>query len=131
MNLNKSTQEKQKQYVSKISAYIYISLFEIQKVKPNITEKWCKDISNKSELTKLLYECGLNISKPFELQENTHRTRFDSIFTGVRFVGHERTDDLWIKSGCASDAAIDKSLNSRMLDDAWRLKGLQEDYSIT
>lgn len=44
-----------------------------------------------------------------------------------RWVGKERLDDKWIKSGYASKAAIDKSSGCRLLEDSYRSRQLTED----
>lgn len=106
-----------------ITALVFVSLSELQTIDSMFNEEWAK---NQTELEKVLYNMGININQPYETQNETHRNRFNNIITCLRWVGQERTDSEWIKSGYCSQAALDKSLNNRMLIDLYRLRGQVE-----
>jgi len=56
----------------------------------------------------------------------THRNRFGAVITCARWVGDERIDKEYVQSNFASQAAKDKSLNNRMLNDLYKQKGMVE-----
>ena len=106
-------------YSSKILALVYISSSEINKITPNWDENFCTE--HHTLFTKMLHELGMDTSKPIEQQENLqHRNRFDEVVICTRWVGHERSDVEWIKSGYASQEALDRNKNSRLLDSSYR-----------
>lgn len=110
-----------------ISALKFISLSEIAKVIPDITYEWVDQ--NKPKFMQMLHELGCNVQNEnsIEVQEDLlHRNFFGEIVQCTRWVCNERTDDEWVKSGYASQAAIDKSKNSALLIDLYRLKGQVE-----
>lgn len=58
---------------------------------------------NKEILKKLLHNLGMDIAFPIEVQHGTtHRLWDKSLYTGTRYVGVERTDKAWLRSGYAS-----------------------------
>ena len=106
-----------------IIALRYISLSEINKFRPEVNRKWIKN--NEEEFKSILHQLGMDISVPWDYQENIqHRNYFNEIVTCDRIVGNERTDSEWTHSGLASQEAIDKSRNSRLLVDIYRMKGM-------
>jgi len=106
-----------------ITALVYISLSEIQKIRPEVNPQWAKN--HKKEFQIILHELGMNTDVPYDHQEKVqHRNRFNEIVTCDRYVGNERTDKEWVESGYASVAAIDKSKNNRLLIDLYRQKGM-------
>ena len=113
--------------MSQIIALVYISLSELQTINPSITEEWAS--ANPLELEKALYGVGLNTELPYEVQMLTHRNRFGSVITCSRYVGNERLDDEWLKSGYASEEAIARKLDNKLLNDIFRMKGLTENYA--
>lgn len=105
-----------------ITALCYVSMSELAKVMPDITYDWIDD--NKVSFYSILHDLGVNIKEPVDEQENIqHRNRFNEVVTCTRWVGNERTDTEWINSGYASRAAIDKSLNNKLVIDLYRKKG--------
>jgi hypothetical protein len=110
--------------MSTIVALTYISLSELQTMDSKYTEEWV--LSNKEELTKTLYELGLNTKLPWSTEINTHRNRFGNIITCSRFVGNERMDKEWLSSEYVSREAIDKARNNRLVNDLYRSRGLVE-----
>lgn len=113
-------------YSSKILALVYISSSEINKITPNWDENFCTE--HHVLFTKMLHELGMDTSKPIEQQENLqHRNRFDEVVICTRWVGHERSDVEWIKSGHASQEALDRNKNSRLLDSSYRSRAFTID----
>ena len=105
-----------------IAALCIVSVSELAKVKPEITYDWIEE--NRDEFLDILYSIGMNTKQPIERQENLHhRNRFNELVVCDRYVGNERIDPDWVKSGYASQEAKDKSLNNKMLTDLYRLRG--------
>lgn len=106
-----------------IVALVYISLSEIQKIRPEVNPQWIKN--HKKEFQLILHSLGMNTDIPYDHQEKVqHRNRFNEVVLCDRFVGNERTDQEWVQSGYASQEAIDKSKNNRLLIDLYRQKGM-------
>lgn len=113
-------------FISMIAAMIHVSQSEVQMAYPDYDYSWnSQDSPNNAKLLKCLYDLGLEINFQYEFQEPTqHRNRLGQIVTCGRWYGTERVCGEWIKSGYASKEAIDKSKNSRFLDDLYASKGL-------
>ena len=108
-----------------IAAILVVSESEIATVMPEFNLQWSKD--NPEKFKQMLYELGFDVSKEVECQEGlTHRNRFGAVITCARWVGDERIDKEYVKSNFASQAAKDKSLNNRMLNDLYKQKGMVE-----
>ncbi len=107
-----------------IVALVYVSLSELQTIDKKYTDEYFENYPN--ELEKVLHGLGMDTKNNIEVQELTHRNRFNNIVTCKRWVGNELTTKEWINSGHASQAAIDKSKNSKMLTDLYRLRGAVE-----
>lgn len=108
-----------------ITALCIISMTEIAKVVPSITYDWIAE--NNEDFLQMLFELGCNINQPIEYQpEVWHINRFGEKVFSDRWVAAERTDKEWINSGYASQAAIDKSKNNKLLIDLYRMKGQVE-----
>jgi hypothetical protein len=103
---------------------VYISQSELITADPKYTEEYIKD--NPIELERTLWSLGLDTNQPYEHQEVTHRNRFGNIISCPRFIGVERLDKEWIESGYASEEALAKRLNNKLVNDLFRLKGLTE-----
>lgn len=105
-----------------IIALVYVSMSELALGKPDITYEWAE--KNPEEFKKLLHGMGMNINIPWDTQRDIqHINRLKRVVVCDRFVGNERTDDEWVKSGYASQSAIDKSLGNALLVDLYRMKG--------
>jgi hypothetical protein len=102
-----------------------ISLSELQTIDSRFTEEWVEQ--NPKELEAILSGLGLDINQPYEKQYNTHRNKFNNVITCSRWVGSESISEEWIKSGYASQEAIDKSKGNKLLVDLYRSKGLTTD----
>lgn len=107
-----------------IAAICTVSLSEIQTVAPWVNQDFIDN--NKDIFDKMLYDLGMDLQLPYEVQDVTHRNRFGNVISCPRYVGNERTDLSWIESSYASPEAIDKSKNNKILNDLYRLKGMTE-----
>jgi len=110
--------------MSSIIALVWVSLSELQTIDRKFTETWADN--SEQELMDVLHGLGMDINRSVERQVVEHRNRFGNLITGSRFVGNSRTDPEWINSGYASQEAIDKSLNNKMVNDLYRLRGMTE-----
>lgn len=108
-----------------IVALKIISLSELYQNNSKYTEKYFQE--NPSEISDILWDLGVNIKDYYEVQFNEHRNAFGKIYTGSRWVGSERTDNLWVKSDYASREAKDKATGNKLLADIYRSKGLSDD----
>ena len=63
------------------------------------TKKAC----TKEDLFSILYDLGMDTSKPVEDQFNQHRNWKNQVVTCLRYVGVKRTDKEWVK--------LEKSIN--------------------
>ncbi len=108
-----------------IVAILVVSESEIATIEPWFTAEWAKE--NPDKFNQMLHGLGFDINSEIEVQEGlTHRNRFNSVITCTRWVGNERIDKEWLKSGHASQAAKDKACGSRLLEDLYRKKGMFE-----
>ena len=120
------SKKPKKDYYSVIMSVVHVSESEIASIYPEYNVSWLTE--NIEDLKSILFDLGMDTSKHFELQEVTqHRNRLGKVVTCGRYLGEERSDSDWLKSGYASPAAKDKSLNSRLTDDLWRSRGLTID----
>lgn len=110
--------------MSRIIALVYISLSELQTVEPRYTLEWAD--SSEKELLDVLHGLGMDINQSVECQVVEHRNRFGNLITCPRWVGQSRIDKEWIESGHASQEAIDRSLNNKMITDLYRMRGMTE-----
>lgn len=105
-----------------IAAHVFVSLSEITEVFPTFTPESLND--KPDDLKQILFDLGMSLETDIEIQDNImHRNRFGQIVQCTRWVGDERTDEEWLKSGYASQAAKDKAKGGRLLLDMYRLKG--------
>lgn len=77
-------------------------------------------------LHKVLWELGLDTSKPITERLCTHRNLQKEVVTCLMYRGEERTDKGWLQSGCASIEAVKKSTRDKSLQqelDRMRNKG--------
>lgn len=107
-----------------IAAIVYISLSEIQTVAPFVNEDFIEN--NKEVFERMLYDMGMDLEYPYDIQNVTHRNRFGNIISCKRYVGKERLDKAWLESPYSSVEARDKALGSRILTDVYRLRGMTE-----
>lgn len=108
-----------------IAAIKIVSESEIATVKEGFNVQWTLD--NPEEFNNMLFGLGVDVKLIIEVQEGlTHRNGFGNVITCTRWVGSERTDPIWIRSGYASQEAKDKALGSRMLEDLYRQRGMTE-----
>jgi hypothetical protein len=120
---------KHKNYYSCIQDSIHISETEIAKVVPDYHYSWLEEDTEK--LKGILYDLGMDTGKPFELQPPVqHRNRLGEVVTSARYYGTERSDPEYLRSGFASQAALDKAKNCRLLDDLYKERGLTIDAQL-
>lgn len=106
-----------------IAALCYISMSELALVKPDITYQWIED--NNHMFLDIIEKLGMNTKEPIERQETIqHKNKLNQVVICDRFVGLERTDEEWIKSGYASVEAVDKSKSNGILIDLYASKGM-------
>lgn len=105
-----------------IIALCIVSASEIALAKPEFTYEWAN--KNKSEFDDILYEFGMDLKQPIELQsEVQHINKMKKLVICDRWCGYERTDKDWLDSGYASREAKDKASNNNLINDLYRAKG--------
>lgn len=114
-----------------IVALCIVSASDIAFVKKDFTYQWAAE--NKEEFDKLLYHFGMDIRYVYEEQDGegdgeegkgiTHVNRQNKTVKCKCWVGVERTDEQWLKSGHASREAKDKASGSKLLADLYNQKG--------
>jgi len=121
------TQSKQSYNCSSsIAAMQIISESELVKVLEDYSSDW--EVKYPVAMQEILFSLGLDTSLNYERQDAIqHRNRFNEVVVCSRWVGVERSDKLWVESGYASKEALDRSKNSRLLDDSYRSRGLTVD----
>lgn len=114
-------------FKSMIDNTYLISESEIALAYPEYDSSWL--VENIDDLRTILYDLGMDtLNENFTLSEVVqHRNRLGKTVVSGRYVGIERSDNDWLQSGYASQEAIDKSRNSRLTDDLYRMKGLTTD----
>lgn len=113
-------------FKSQIVAKVIVSESEIQKLKPEFNEKYANE--NPTEFNDILFQLGMDVSLPVTIQRGLkHRNRLNEVVTCTRWIGDERLDNAWLKSGNASQEAKDKSCDNKILDDMYRMKSLTND----
>lgn len=112
----------EREIMQEIIAIREVSLSELYVQDKKYTEKYAQE--NPDTLKWLLFDLGVDTGQHYEHQFNTHRNRFNEVYTGSRWVGLERSDKQWCESGYASQAVIDKVKGSRLLTDLYAQKGL-------
>lgn len=118
--------EVQQEKLSSICAIAYVSESEVQMLFKNYDSSW--ETSNLEMLHQALWTLGLNVNQEYTRQDNIqHRNKMNKPVFCSRWVGNERFDDEWIKSGYASQEAIDRNKNSGLLDSLYREKLMTKD----
>lgn len=84
-----------------------------------LLDKWHDDLEeiNRVAFLMLLFENGVDISKPIEKRVCTHRNLQNKVVNCLRYDCTERTDKQWLTSGAASvnafiDSCRDPSLKA-------------------
>ena len=57
---------------------------------------------DKQAIEKILFENGMDIEEPYTVEFSQHRNLRGQIVSCDRYVGEERQDKCWLKSGAAS-----------------------------
>lgn len=108
-------------------AVVIISESEISKVISNWHYQYPDN--NPEDFKTLLWGLGINVNMPIERQDGfCHRNRFNEVVICTRWVGYERLDKDWIKSGYASREAKNEASNNKMLKDLLNHKSPRESF---
>ena len=120
-----------KGFKSMIDSTYIISESEIAILYPKYDVSWL--VENIDSLKSVLWDLGMDtVNENFTLSEVVqHRNRLGKIVTSGRYIGIQRSDDEWLRSGYATQEAIDKARNSPMTDDLYRSKGLTTDMQAS
>jgi hypothetical protein len=134
LNANKKKQMQHNQQkikrASGIVASVTVSLSEILRVQPYFTLKSTRNSKGEysSEFLELLYGLGADVQESIrEDLSSTHRNRFNEVVTCPKWLCEERLDSLWINSGYASRAAVDKASGSLLVEASYRMRGETKD----
>lgn len=104
------------QFGREIGAFVIVSLSEIQKVFPFVTDEYCKEYPD--NLNEILTRFGCDVNKPIEVQTGLdHRNRLGEIVNCTRWACFERLDSDWVDSPWASREAKNKATGNRLLKD--------------
>lgn len=77
---------------------------------------------------QVLYRLGIDVSLPYARQDGLwHRNRLNQVVLCSRWIGEERQDRNWVRSGYASREAVDKYSGSKILEDLYRMKSMTQD----
>lgn len=57
---------------------------------------------DKQAIEKILFENGMDIDEPYTVEFSQHRNLRGQIVSCDRYIGEERQDKFWLKSGAAS-----------------------------
>lgn len=57
---------------------------------------------DKQAIEKILFENGMDVNEPYTVEFSQHRNLRGQIVSCDRYVGEERQDKCWLKSGAAS-----------------------------
>lgn len=113
-----------------IVALCIVSASDIAFVMKEFTYQWAAE--NKEDFDNLLYKFGMDTRFVYEEQDGEedekgkgiqHMNRQNKVVKCKRWVGVERTDEEWLKSGHASREAKDKASGSKLLADLYNQKG--------
>lgn len=92
----------------------------------NFKEAFGKE--DKQAIEQILFDNGMDVTEPYSLEFSKHRNLRGNIVSCQRYVGEERQDRVWLKSGAASWEAIVESCD---LDLRIALKTMSQQYSNT
>ena len=70
------------------------------------------------QIERYLYQNGLDVEEKYETDEMFHRNLQNKAVKCLRYVGFERRDPRWLKSGAASmEAVINSTHDNEMIND--------------
>lgn len=122
---SKPSKKSEQKNFSSIAAYVYVSESELVKAFEDYDSQW--EHTQPDAFKSLLYSLGMNTDQPYKRYDGLqHRNRFNEVVACSRWVGSERHDQAWVKSGYASKEALDRNKNSRLLDNLYEQRGLTE-----
>lgn len=80
--------------------HIQLSLYDLNQI---VGFKSVKETNSREELERILFECGMDVTKTYILRKCLHRPRSSNLpYDGFRFEGTERLDKPYLMSGLAS-----------------------------
>ena len=116
-----STPEHQQTRFSSIYAASYVSESELKMIDSKYQADW--EINSSDKFKNMLWTLGLDSRYDYiRVDAVQHRNKLNQVVICSRWVGNERTDAEWLKSGYASQEAIDKGKNSPLLDSLYKEK---------
>lgn len=77
--------------------FMYLSFSDLK-----LLDDWVDPQPEPTELAKILYTNGMDITREYEIVECKHRNLRNQIVDDFRVEGSERTDPVWRQSGAAS-----------------------------
>ena len=81
---------------------------------------------DKQAIEKILFENGMDIEEPYTVEFSQHRNLRGQIVSCDRYVGEERQDKCWLKSGAAS---WESQVEACDLDLRIQLKSMGKSYN--
>lgn len=104
---------------SSIYAASYVSESELKMMDSEYDSSWEEHYPE--VFKKMLWNLGMDSRYDYiRVDGIQHRNKLNQTAVCSRWVGNERTDDEWLKSGYASQEAIDKGKNSSLLDSLYK-----------
>jgi len=92
-----------------------------------LLDDWKEPQPDVTTLARLLFENGLDITKPYEITRRVHRNLRDDIVDDYRVEGYERVDTRWRHSGAASLSAYLYSTEDLFLKEDMRKMSRRSD----
>ena len=102
--------------------FYYLSFSDLK-----LLDSWVDPQPNETELAKMLFTNGMDITRRYEIVHCTHRNLRNEVVEDYRVEGRERTDRAWRSSGAASLGAYMDSTNDLFLKEDLRKMSRQSD----
>lgn len=119
-------QEIKQQRFSSIYAAAHVSESELKMINSKYQASWEEDYPE--TFKNMLWSLGMDSRYDYTRYDAIpHRNKMNQSVVCSRWVGNERTDEEWLKSGYASQEAIDKGKNSPLLDSLYKEKAFTVD----
>lgn len=114
-----TTKESQQTRFSSIYAASYVSESELKMIDSKYQASW--EFDYPETFKSMLWSLGMDSRYDYiRTDAIQHRNKMNQLVICSRWVGNERTDDEWLKSGYASQEAIDKGRNNPLLDSLYK-----------
>ena len=92
-----------------------------------LLDDWKEPQPDARTLARILYENGLDITKPYEIVKRVHRNLRNGVVDDYRVEGYERVDTAWRHSGAASLSSYLYSTGDIYLKDEMRKMSRRSD----